>query len=341
MTSQTTVDKTGPGDKAPGVPSDPTTNQGRGLRGHPWFTLLTVAVGVMMVALDGTIVAIANPAIAKDLGVEAPEAERIKHEEGIFGARAASLPVAQAVADRLARELVRSLGSLEPQLGGKPSEHLDGITLLGGTARLHRLDEYLARATGIPTSPLELPQGPAAASLVAGIALAVAEGALADPLGVALLLATPLCWQCSHLVVLRGLPGVSPPVLTGARYLYGGLLLGLYWALRGAESGVTGDSAALAAQLPLLAVQGTVLAYVGTLFWYQAIARLDLARATAIVVPSIPLLSLGASFALLGEVPTPRQWAGLLLAAAGVLAFVLTPRAARASAFASPAGSPP
>jgi drug/metabolite transporter (DMT)-like permease len=181
----------------------------------------------------------------------------------------------------------------------------------------------------------------AVAAIVAGIALAVAEGALADPLGVALLLATPLCWQCSHLVVLRGLPGVSPPVLTGARYLYGGLLLGLYWALRGAESGVAGGSAALAAQLPLLAVQGTVLAYVGTLFWYQAIARLDLARATAIVVPSIPLLSLGASFALLGEVPTPRQWAGLLLAAAGVLAFVLAPRAARVSAFASPAGSPP
>jgi type II secretion system protein L len=100
--------------------------------------------------------------------VEVEQAERIKHEEGIFGDRAASLPSAQAVADRLARELMRSLGSLEPQLGGKASEHLEGITLVGGTARLHRLDEYLSRATGIAVAPLELPHGPAAASLVAG-----------------------------------------------------------------------------------------------------------------------------------------------------------------------------
>ena len=61
MTSQTTIDTTGPGDKAPVAPSD--APGASGLRGHPWFTLITVAVGVMMVALDGTIVAIANPAI--------------------------------------------------------------------------------------------------------------------------------------------------------------------------------------------------------------------------------------------------------------------------------------
>jgi hypothetical protein len=32
------------------------------MRGNPTLTLLTVALGVMMVALDGTIVAVANPA---------------------------------------------------------------------------------------------------------------------------------------------------------------------------------------------------------------------------------------------------------------------------------------
>ncbi len=37
----------------------------KGLRGHPWLTLFSVAIGVMMVALDGTIVAIANPAIQR------------------------------------------------------------------------------------------------------------------------------------------------------------------------------------------------------------------------------------------------------------------------------------
>jgi len=40
---------------------------GRGLRGSPALTLVAVAMGVMMVALDGTIVAVANPAIQSHL----------------------------------------------------------------------------------------------------------------------------------------------------------------------------------------------------------------------------------------------------------------------------------
>ncbi|QFQ96910.1 MFS transporter [Streptomyces phaeolivaceus] len=96
MTSQTTVDKTGPGDKAPVVPSDPTTN--RGLRGHPWFTLLTVAVGVMMVALDGTIVAIANPVIADDLKASFAEVQWITN--AYFLALAVTLITAGKLGDR-------------------------------------------------------------------------------------------------------------------------------------------------------------------------------------------------------------------------------------------------
>jgi len=41
--------------------------QHRGLRGNPTLTLISVALGVMMVALDGTIVAVANPAIQSNL----------------------------------------------------------------------------------------------------------------------------------------------------------------------------------------------------------------------------------------------------------------------------------
>lgn len=37
-------------------------------RDNPWWTLLATALGVIMVALDGTVVAIANPYIARDLG---------------------------------------------------------------------------------------------------------------------------------------------------------------------------------------------------------------------------------------------------------------------------------
>ncbi|GGS94239.1 MFS transporter [Streptomyces chromofuscus] len=96
MTSQTTIDTTGPGDGTPAAPSDPTPV--KGLRGHPWLTLITVAVGVMMVALDGTIVAIANPAIATDLKASWAEVQWITN--AYFLALAVSLITAGKLGDR-------------------------------------------------------------------------------------------------------------------------------------------------------------------------------------------------------------------------------------------------
>ena len=159
----------------------------------------------------------------------------------------------------------------------------------------------------------------AIAVLLAGITLAVGGRGVSPSAGVWLLLITPLCWQASHLIVHRGLRGVSPAVLTAARYVYGGTVLLLGWAVVGRPAPPAADLVGL---LPLLVVQGLVLSYGGTLLWYQAITRLDLARGTAIVVPSIPVLSLGVSFVVLGEVPSLPQWVGIGLTAAGVLAFV-------------------
>ncbi|MGW0334799.1 MFS transporter [Streptomyces sp. NPDC003011] len=95
MTSQTTIDKTGPGD---GAPSSSSGAPSSGLRGHPWFTLITVAVGVMMVALDGTIVAIANPAIQKDLNASFADVQWITN--GYFLALAVCLITAGKLGDR-------------------------------------------------------------------------------------------------------------------------------------------------------------------------------------------------------------------------------------------------
>ncbi|HZF88676.1 MFS transporter [Streptomyces sp.] len=96
MTSQTTIDKTGPGDEAASAPSGPTP--AKGLRGHPWLTLITVAVGVMMVALDGTIVAIANPAIKEDLKASFADVQWITN--GYFLALAVALITAGKLGDR-------------------------------------------------------------------------------------------------------------------------------------------------------------------------------------------------------------------------------------------------
>lgn len=162
----------------------------------------------------------------------------------------------------------------------------------------------------------------AVGAILAGIALALGARPLEGSLGVALLLATPLAWQASHWIALRGFEGVNPRLLSAARYVYGTLVLLPIWLVfEGVES--LPSQAELAELLPVVAVQGAVLSYGGTLAWYASIKRLDLARTTAIVVPSGPLLSLVASYFLVGELVTPQQLLGLLLTTAGVLAFAL------------------
>ncbi len=164
-----------------------------------------------------------------------------------------------------------------------------------------------------------------------GIALVIGTRGVSASAGVAFLLATPLAWQLSHLLVLRRLPGIAPPALTGARYVWGGgVLLALWLASGGAATAAA--TPGLGRLLPVLALQGTVLSYCGTLLWYQAIGRIDLARATAIVVPSVPVLSLAATYLLVGEIPTAAQWLGLVLTAGGVLAYATAPHAVARSA---------
>ncbi|MDT5362675.1 MAG: hypothetical protein QOC69_4437, partial [Mycobacterium sp.] len=43
------------------------TSAPTGMRANPWWTLASVCIGVIMVGLDASVVAIANPRIALDL----------------------------------------------------------------------------------------------------------------------------------------------------------------------------------------------------------------------------------------------------------------------------------
>ncbi|MGV9311334.1 MFS transporter [Streptomyces sp. NPDC003691] len=92
MTGQTTIDKT------PQDPQNDLPAPAGGLRGHPWLTLFAVAIGVMMVALDGTIVAIANPVIADDLDATFADVQWITN--GYFLALAVALITAGKLGDR-------------------------------------------------------------------------------------------------------------------------------------------------------------------------------------------------------------------------------------------------
>ncbi|WP_269854125.1 MFS transporter [Streptomyces sp. RPT161] len=70
----------------------------RSLRGHPWLTLFSVAIGVMMVALDATIVAVANPAIQQHLGASLADVQWITN--GYLLALAVALITAGKLGDR-------------------------------------------------------------------------------------------------------------------------------------------------------------------------------------------------------------------------------------------------
>ncbi len=68
------------------------------LRGHPWLTLFSVAIGVMMVALDATIVAVANPAIQQHLHASLADVQWITN--GYLLALAVTLITAGKLGDR-------------------------------------------------------------------------------------------------------------------------------------------------------------------------------------------------------------------------------------------------
>jgi len=78
--------------------------KGRGLRGNPALTLLAVALGVMMVALDGTIVAVANPEIQAHLGASLADIQWVTN--GYLLALAVSLITMGKIGDRFGHKKV-------------------------------------------------------------------------------------------------------------------------------------------------------------------------------------------------------------------------------------------
>ncbi len=236
------------------------------------------------------------------------------------------------------RSLVSGRDALPLVMLGALGTMIPNLLFFLGTARTSALDAVLCLQTEPAFSlllawlvlghRLTLRRVFSVAVLLIGIVCAMTGDSIRDPLGISMLLAAPLAWQLSHLLVLRRLTGARPELLTGARYVWGGICLGFTAAV---FCLVTDrpllPASPTEAQLPLLALQGIVLSYCGTMLWYQAIARLDLARATAIIVPSIPVLTLVTAFVIVGEVPSLRQVVGLCIVAGGVLSFVSAPHA--------------
>ena len=76
----------------------------KGIRGNPGLTLLSAALGVMMVAIDGTIVAVANPSIQSHLGASLADIQWVTN--GYLLALAVTLITIGKIGDRFGHRKV-------------------------------------------------------------------------------------------------------------------------------------------------------------------------------------------------------------------------------------------
>jgi EmrB/QacA subfamily drug resistance transporter len=82
--------------------------RGTGIRGNPWWTLAAVSIGVIMVGLDASVVAIANPRIAVDLNATLSDLQWIT--DAYMLALAALLIFGGKLGDRYGRRRVFFIG---------------------------------------------------------------------------------------------------------------------------------------------------------------------------------------------------------------------------------------
>ncbi|MBJ20791.1 MAG: pilus assembly protein PilM [bacterium] len=109
-------------------------------------------------------------ALMAEFGLSYEDAEQHKCEGGVLGRPGAGAsPGVLAVLDRIAREAMRTLEAAEARQGEGPVAREATITLVGGSARLERIDEILARRTGLETQHLRMPADASHANLVQGI----------------------------------------------------------------------------------------------------------------------------------------------------------------------------
>ncbi|MFI2779443.1 DHA2 family efflux MFS transporter permease subunit [Streptomyces sp. ALB3] len=101
--SSTTVDTSS-------LPASRPPDAARSRRSNPWLTLIAVAIGLFMVNLDGSVVAIANPEIGRDLDASTADLQWVTNAYLI--AMAALLILGGKLGDRLGRHTVYMVGTV-------------------------------------------------------------------------------------------------------------------------------------------------------------------------------------------------------------------------------------
>jgi EmrB/QacA subfamily drug resistance transporter len=155
-----------------------------GVRGHRWLTLVAVALGVMMVALDGTVVSVANPTIQRDLHSSLAGLQWVTN--GYLLSLAVLLIPGGKLGDRVGRRLIFAVGitgfalaslgcALSTSIGMlvafRVIQGVSGAMLMPNTLAILRATfphEQLTRAVGIwgATSALAVASGPIVGGLL-------------------------------------------------------------------------------------------------------------------------------------------------------------------------------
>jgi EmrB/QacA subfamily drug resistance transporter len=155
-----------------------------GRRGHPALTLMAVALGVMMVALDGTVVSVANPTIERDLHASLSGLQWVTN--GYLLALAVLLIIGGKLGDRYGRRVIFAIGIVGFALGSlgcalsrsievlilfRVLQGVAGAMLMPNTLAILRATfpaEKLSRAVGIwgATSALAVAAGPIVGGLL-------------------------------------------------------------------------------------------------------------------------------------------------------------------------------
>ena len=161
----------------------------------------------------------------------------------------------------------------------------------------------------------------ATATILVGIGSVFGAGGSFSPLwAAAMIFATPLFWQTSHVLGLRVMPPLTPSSVTGGRFFYAAIVLtAMLLIFRRDSLGQLGDLTSLS----VIFVTGFFVYFLSALTWFGAINRLSLAWVTALVVPGIPILSILFAVMFLGERATAREAVGILISVSGVVALVL------------------
>ncbi|HEY9158733.1 DMT family transporter [Candidatus Binatus sp.] len=161
----------------------------------------------------------------------------------------------------------------------------------------------------------------ATATILVGIGSVFGAGGAFSPLwAAAIIFATPLFWQASHVIGLKVMPPLTPTSVAGGRFFYASIVLTAMLLILRRDSLVQLTDLT---SLSVIAVTGFFIYFLSAITWYGAINRLSLAWTTALVVPGIPILSILFAVMFLGERATAREVVGILISVSGVLALVL------------------